>query len=78
MSQDKAERRGDELLAAQFSGVPVYINYRLQPFFDENPMSLTVSGFGPLKDVKLAPNHAFADFVAELMQQVWDSPYGAR
>ena len=75
MNEDRAERRSDEARVAEFDDVPVFIDRRLQPYFDSKPMNLTTGGFGPLKDVKLVSDAAFAEFVSRLMEQIWDSHY---
>ncbi len=74
MALGKAERRESETRVADCQGVPVFLDARLVPFFQNNPMRLTAKGFGPLRSVKLAPDSSFSDYVTELKEKVWDSP----
>ena len=58
----------------EHEGVATYVDHRLQPYFDENPLLLTSRGRGPLTALRLRKDKKFSEFVQELTQKIWDSP----
>ena len=73
---DRAKADGSPTMvrATEHEGVPVYIDYRLEPYFRETTMRLIPKGVGPFRNVKLAPDEAFSAFVSNLLDEAFDAP----